>query len=84
MPPNEKLPPLTGAATENILLRATDLGLGAVWCGIHPMKTAEKKTREILSIPEKHIPLNIIYIGYPEEFPEARDQFREDKIHFIK
>ena len=36
------------AATENILLCATDLGLGSVWCGIHPMKTAEKKVREAL------------------------------------
>ena len=32
------------AATENILLRVTDLGLGAVWCGIHPQKRAEKKS----------------------------------------
>ena len=24
------------AATNNILLRVTDLGLGAVWCGAHP------------------------------------------------
>ena len=28
------------AVTENILLRVTDLGLGAVWCGIHPQKRA--------------------------------------------
>ena len=26
------------AATENILLQATELGLGAVWCGIYPQK----------------------------------------------
>ena len=26
------------AATENILLRATDLGLGSLWCGIYPQK----------------------------------------------
>ncbi len=72
------------AATENILLRATDLGLGAVWCGIHPMKRAEKNVSDILSLSENLIPLNIIYIGHPAEEPEARDQFSEKKIHFIK
>ena len=72
------------AATENILLRATDLGLGAVWCGVHPMKTAEKNVREILSLPEKIIPLNIIHIGHPAEKHEPRDQFSEKKVHYIK
>ena len=72
------------AATENILLRATDLGLGAVWCGVHPMKTAEKNVREALSLSEKIVPLNIIHIGHPAEEPEARDQFSEKKIHYIK
>ncbi len=72
------------AATENILLRATDLGLGAVWCGVHPMKTAEKNVREALSLPEKFIPLNIIHIGHPAEEHTARDQFNEKKVHYIK
>ena len=72
------------AATENILLKATDLGLGAVWCGIHPMKTSEKKVSEALSLSEKLVPLNIIHIGHPAEFPEPRDQFNEKKVHYIK
>ncbi len=71
------------AATENILLRATDLGLGAVWCGIHPQKRAEEKVRKALGISEKQIPLNIIYIGHPAEEPEARDQYEEKRVHFI-
>ena len=45
------------AATENILLRVTDLGLGAVWCGIHPQKRAEQKVAEILGLSKKEIPL---------------------------
>ena len=72
------------AATENILLKATDLGLGTVWCGIHPMKTSEKKVSEALSLSEKLVPLNIIHIGHPAEFPEPRDQFNEKKVHYIK
>ena len=71
------------AATENILLRATDLDLGAVWCGIHPQKRAEEKVRKALGIAEKQIPLNIIYIGHPAEEVEARDQYEEKRVHYI-
>lgn len=71
------------AATQNILLRATDLGLGAVWCGIHPQKRAEDKVRNCLGIDEKQIPLNIIFIGHPNEEPAARDQYEADCIYYI-
>ena len=72
------------AATENILLQAVDLDLGAVWCGIHPQKRPEKKVSELLNLPEKHIPLNIIFIGHPNETPEPRTQFKEKYVHYIR
>ncbi len=72
------------AATENILLRATDLGLGAVWCGVYPQKRGVEKVRKILALPEKHIPLNIIYIGHPDAEAEARDQYEEERVHYIR
>jgi nitroreductase len=72
------------AASENILLRATDLGLGAVWCGIHPQKMAEKKVTDILGLSDKQVPLNIIFIGHPDENPEPRDQYNEKNFHFVR
>ena len=72
------------AATENILLRATDLGLGAVWCGIYPQKKAIEKVQKILEIPKSQIPLNLIFIGHPAEEPDARDQYEEKRVHYIK
>lgn len=71
------------AATENILLAATDLGLGTVWCGIHPQKRAEERVREALGLTEKQIPLNIIYVGHPDQVQEPRDQYKETYIHYI-
>ena len=71
------------AATENILLRVTDLGLGAVWCGIHPQKTAEQRVRDMLDIPKSQVPLNVIFIGHPAEEPESRDQYDEARVHYI-
>ena len=72
------------AATENILLRAVDLGLGAVWCGIVPQKRAEQKVREALELPAKHAPLNIIFIGHPAEAPAPRDQYEEKRVHYVR
>jgi nitroreductase len=71
------------AAIENILLRATDLGLGAVWCGIHPQKKTEKKIKEILKCGYNEIPLDLVLLGYPEEEPEARDQYNPKRVHNI-
>ena len=72
------------AATENLLLRATDLGLGAVWCGICPQKRAEQRVAEILGLTPKQIPLNIIFLGYPAEEPEPRDQYQEKYVHWVR
>ena len=72
------------AATENILLRAVDLSLGAVWCGIHPQKSAVEKLQKTLNLPENCVPLNIIWIGHPAEDPEPRDQYNEKYIHIIE
>ena len=72
------------AATENILLQATELGLGAVWCGIYPQKRAEQRVRELLGLTEKQIPLNVIFLGFPAEAPEPRDQYQEKCVHWVK
>lgn len=72
----------TSAATENILLEVTSLGLGAVWCGVYPGKLRCTQVRKILSLPEDITPLNIIIIGHPAgPLPESRDQYDEKKVH---
>lgn len=72
------------AATENILLAATEMELGCVWCGIYPQERAEERVTAILGLPEKQIPLNIIYIGHPDEKLEGRDQYQRERVHFIR
>lgn len=71
------------AASENILLAATDLGLGSVWCGIHPQKTPEKNVSEILNLSPKQIPLNVIFIGHADKEEEPRDQYKEKNVHYV-
>ena len=74
----------SSAATENILLRAADLGLGAVWCGICPQRKPMQKVAGILKLDENTRPLNIIFIGHPAETQEARDQYEEDRVFRIR
>jgi nitroreductase len=69
------------AATENILLAAVGLGLGAVWCGVYPMDERVRLAREILGAPESIVPFAYIAIGHPAELPEPRTQFDARRVH---
>ena len=69
------------AATENLLLAAHGLGLGAVWCGVYPMEERIAPISEILAIPEGYMPLNLVTIGYPAVHPAPKDKWNEAKIH---
>jgi nitroreductase len=68
------------AATENLLLAANAMGLGAVWCGVHPINRLEASVSRVLELPNRVIPLNIIYIGHPSEEKPARTQYDQARI----
>lgn len=71
------------AATENLLLAAHGLGLGAVWCGIYPIEQRVKTVKELLSLPDTIIPLNIIPIGYPKHpGQQPKDKYDAARIHY--
>jgi len=69
------------AATENLLLAATALGLGAVWLGVYPREERVSGIRKVLKLPETVIPLNLISIGHPAEQKEPRTQYDELRVH---
>lgn len=69
------------AATENILLAAQDMGLGAVWLGVYPIADRVEKIKEILGLPGNVIPLSIVPVGYPDEEKTPADRFDEARIH---
>lgn len=70
------------AATENILIAAAGMGLGAVWIGVYPYPSKIRPLSETLGIPENVIPLSMIYIGYPAEVKEPRTQYDEHKVYW--
>ncbi len=69
------------AATENILLAAAALGLGAVWLGVHPREGRVGPIRKVLKIPETIAPLNLISIGHPAEEKQPRTQYDKLRVH---
>lgn len=60
------------AATENLLLAASFLGLGAVWMGIAPIAENVAAARRALSIPEGLEPFSLVAVGRPGEAPAPR------------
>lgn len=70
------------AATENLLLAAEAMGLGAVWTGVYPYEERQTAVSQALQLPEHIIPLNLIPIGYPKGDPQPKDKYNADNIHF--
>lgn len=71
------------AATENMLVAANAMGLGAVWCGIYPIAERVKALQKALEVPSNIIPLCIVPIGHPDSAPDIKDKWDESKItHF--
>ncbi len=70
------------AATENILIAAAGMGLGAVWIGLYPYPSKIKPLAEALGIPDNMIPLSMVYVGHPAEHKEPRTQYDEHKVYW--
>lgn len=72
------------AATENILLAAHSLGLGAVWCGVYPGQERVQGVRRVLDLPGNIMPLNLITMGYPDGETTPKDKWNPAVVHYQK
>lgn len=61
-------------ATQNIMLAARAMGLGSLWCGIHPVESREKAFRSAFSMPGMVHPVSLVILGYP-----LQSFFEEDR-----
>ncbi len=69
------------AATENILLAAHALGVGACWCGASPMNGPIAAIKEYFKLPENVKPFSVVVLGYPEEMPKQPERDNPERIH---
>lgn len=72
------------AASQNILLAAESIGLGAVWTGAYPIKERAEFIRQQLNIPKEIIPLNVISIGHPKGLEKPKNKYDEKNVHHEK
>jgi nitroreductase len=72
------------AATENILLAAESMGLGAVWTAVYPEDSRIRAVRQILGIPPHIVPLNLVPVGVPAGREKAKDKYDPKQIHWNK
>ena len=63
------------AATENLLLAAHALGLGACWVGVHPDENGVRGVRELASLPSSFVPVAVVALGLPGEQLPARTRY---------
>ena len=70
------------AATENLLLAAEALGLGAVWTGVYPNTQLAEPLGEFLGLPETVQPLCAIPIGHHDGTTKPRDKWKPENVHY--
>lgn len=69
------------AATENILIEAEQLGMGAEWLGLYPIPGRIQAVRNLLKIPEHVTPFALVAVGYPAEKKAPGNRYDESRIH---
>lgn len=69
------------AATQNLLLAAHNVGLGAVWLGIYPRERRVEEIRRLLGIPRTVTPIALVALGYAAEGKEPERRFQPDRVH---
>ena len=70
------------AASENLLLAAHAIGLGAVWCGIYPQTERVEQFSQHLHLPADIVPMACICIGYPSGPTTPKDKWKPEYIHY--
>jgi nitroreductase len=69
------------ASTENLLLAAHALGLGACWLGVHPREDRVKGLKALLKLPEQVMPLALVAVGHPDETRPRANRYNPQRVH---
>ena len=70
-----------GAAIQNMLLAALELGYGTCWCGLYPSEERYKQMQELIGADT--IPMAVIAVGVADEEPAQRGHYDEARVKFI-
>lgn len=76
------LPQDCAAATQNILLAATEKGYGSVWCGVYDNKERQEAVEKVFDLPGNIKAFSIVVIGRPAEKPAGKQRWDPGKIKY--
>lgn len=68
------------AATQNILLAAHGVGLGAVWLGIEPDHDRVEKISQMFGLPAHIHPVSLVALGHPNEVKRVSNRYKEERV----
>ncbi|HJC57545.1 MAG TPA: nitroreductase family protein [Candidatus Eisenbergiella intestinipullorum] len=71
-----------GAAIENLLLQATELGYGTCWCGCYPARNRAEELQKVLDVTS--IPLAVVAVGKADEAPDARGFYDPSRVKWVR
>ncbi len=71
-------------ATQNILLAAHAIGLGAVWTSAYPNEKFVEGYRKVFNLPANIIPVAFVVIGHPKAKMKVKDTYKADRVHVNK
>lgn len=71
-------------ACQNMILAATELGIGSVWLGTYPQDEKVKAQSAIFDLPESIIPHSIIAFGYAAQDGIEREKWEAGRVHYEK
>lgn len=70
-----------GAAIQNLLLAAEELGCGTCWCGCYPDKERVEGLQKLLHVTG--VPMAVVAIGKADEKPVARGFYDEKQVIWL-
>lgn len=71
-----------GASTQNLLLEAEHLGLGAVWMGIAPLEDRMEAVKKTLGLGEDVQAFALVAVGYPQEKAAPHDRYDPSRVQW--
>ena len=70
------------AAVENMLIKATDMGIGGCWIGVYPNEKIVTMLQELFDMKNQDKPFALVSFGMPESIKEANDRYEESWVRY--
>ncbi len=71
------------AAVENMLTKATDMGIGSVWIGVYPKVSLVEGLQKMLRMGASEVPFALISFGMPMFVKDGHNRFEESWVKYI-